>query len=99
MAHARLESWICSQGQKVATRPERRGSTRKNRCGHQEIAVDPFSGDGKCEDLKDVWDKRINWVGTTYRIAYTIDEEQRYIRILMIGPRGKFYEELNGYRL
>jgi Txe/YoeB family toxin of Txe-Axe toxin-antitoxin module len=61
------------------------------------IIADPFAGDEKCEDLKNVYGKNFNWTGVAYRIAYSMNPEKRLVRIIMIGPRENFYEELKRY--
>lgn len=60
---------------------------------YDEIAVDPYSGSQKTGDLSGIWSKGFNYAGTTYRIAYEI-EENMVIPVLLCGTHENFYEQL-----
>ncbi|EPI05661.1 addiction module toxin, RelE/StbE family [Enterococcus faecalis 13-SD-W-01] len=60
---------------------------------YDEIAIDPYTGVQKIGDLSGIWSKGFNHAGTTYRIAYEI-EENKIIPILLCGTHENFYGQL-----
>jgi len=59
------------------------------------ISEDPRkSGKPLTAALKGFWRRDFNCEGTSYRIAYEIDDKEKAIYILMIGKRESFYERL-----
>lgn len=64
-----------------------------------EIAEDPYAGDPKKGDLAGVYGKDFTYQGTTYEIAYTIDQDPdgTLVVIILAGTRENFYEQLKRY--
>lgn len=60
----------------------------------QEILTDPFRGEELSGILKGIRSFHFNIRGTNYRVAYTIDENEKIVNVLMIGKREKFYQIL-----
>ncbi|WP_161869292.1 type II toxin-antitoxin system RelE/ParE family toxin [Enterococcus diestrammenae] len=58
-----------------------------------DIATDPYSSEKKTGDLNGIWSKGFTYVGTHYRVAYEIHENQ-IIPIILCGSHENFYEQL-----
>lgn len=65
-----------------------------NRVLENELTLNPFRGEQKHGDLEGVWGWHVRWPGSIFCIAYTINPEECFIRILLIGPHEGFYDEL-----
>ena len=62
-----------------------------------EIAINPYSGSQKTGDLSGIWSRGFTYAGTTYRIAYEI-EENMVIPVLLCGTHENFYEQLKNIK-
>ena len=60
----------------------------------QEILTDPFRGEELSGILKEIRSFHFNIRGTNYRVAYTIEENEKIVNVLMIGKRENFYQIL-----
>ena len=59
------------------------------------ISGDPHrSGERLSGLLKGFWKLSFRKSGVDYRIAYEINDKERFVYILMVGKREKFYERL-----
>lgn len=64
---------------------------------YDEIAVNPYTGQQKSGDLSGIWAMGFNYAGTTYRVAYEIQEDT-IIPVLLCGTHENFYEQLKMIR-
>ena len=64
---------------------------------YDEIAINPYSGSQKTGDLSGIWSRGFTYAGTTYRIAYQI-EENMVIPVLLCGTHENFYEQLKNIK-
>lgn len=60
----------------------------------EEIAENPYTGDPLKEDLSHLRKWSFTQQGTGYRIAYQIYEDLVEVRILQVGTKENFYDEL-----
>lgn len=60
----------------------------------EDIAENPFAGEPLKGDLSHLRKWTFSHQGTGYRIAYHIYEDRIEIKVLQIGTRENFYEEL-----
>jgi len=58
------------------------------------IQQDPFHAYPLSQEFKGLWSYHISYKGNSYRIVYEIDREASVVLVIMIGPRGGFYEAL-----
>jgi addiction module RelE/StbE family toxin len=58
------------------------------------LQQDPFQANPLSQELRGLWSYHIKHKGHPYRIVYEIDREARVVLVIMIGPRGRFYEAL-----
>lgn len=61
---------------------------------YDTIANDPYVGSEKHGDLKSYYTYGIKYDRVDYRIAYTINDNDEIVVIVLAGPHEKFYEEL-----
>lgn len=62
------------------------------------IANNPYAGDEKTGDLAGVWTWGFRYSKTDYRIAYTIEEvDGHLVVVIMAGTHENFYEALKKY--
>ena len=62
-----------------------------------EIALNPYSGERKKGDLKEVFIKKFSLLGEVYLLAYKVDERAREVIFLTIGGHENFYRDLKRY--
>lgn len=62
-----------------------------------EIALNPYSGERKKGDLKEVFVKKFPLLGEEYLLAYKVNEEEREVIFLAIGGHENFYRDLKKY--
>lgn len=62
-----------------------------------EIALNPYSGEKKKADLKDVFVMRFTLLGEEYLLAYKVDEREKEVIFLAIGGHENFYRDLKRY--
>ena len=62
----------------------------------QNLAADPIPPQAErlTGELNFIYSYHFSYVGTSFRFAYTVDEENMSITILMVGPRENFYKIL-----
>ncbi len=58
------------------------------------IEQDPFKAYPLSHQFKGLWSYHISYKGSQYRIVYEIRSEEKVVLVIMIGPRGEFYEAL-----
>lgn len=62
----------------------------------QRLSLDPFPS--KTErlsgELKFIYSYHFSYSGTAFRLAYIVDEKEKRLTIIMIGPRENFYKIL-----
>jgi len=58
------------------------------------IKQDPFQAYPLSHEFKGLWSYHISYKGGQYRIVYEIYPEDKVVLVIMIGPRGGFYEAL-----
>ncbi|MCL6614199.1 MAG: type II toxin-antitoxin system RelE/ParE family toxin [Firmicutes bacterium] len=63
----------------------------------EKIAQDPYRGEDKKQDLKGVWGWSFTKDGTHYRIAYLINDKERYFCVFYLGTREGFWDEVKDY--
>lgn len=61
---------------------------------YKEIATHPYSFYSKIGDLAGIYAYPFTYKGTQYRIAYTINDKDEIIIIILTGSHEKFYEKL-----
>ncbi len=59
-----------------------------------QLSKNPYLGIPLSENLKGYFKYVFKFQGTSYRIAYQISEKEKVVLIIVIGPRGEFYERL-----
>ena len=64
---------------------------------YDNIAISPYNGKQKSGDLSGVWSVGFNYAGTTYRVAYEIQNDS-IIPVLLCGTHENFYEQLKNIR-
>lgn len=83
---------------KVVKESKKRGPKFKKELGEiaQKLAINPhLSGAEQLSgELHHIWSYHFNFSGTAYRLAYLLDEKEKSITILMLGPRENFYKIL-----
>ena len=62
-----------------------------------EIALNPYSGERKKGDLKEVFVKKFSLLGEEYLLAYKINEREREVIFLTVGGHENFYLDLKRY--
>lgn len=62
-----------------------------------EIALNPYSGERKKGDLKEVFVKKFPLLGEEYLLAYEVNEKEREVIFLTIGGHENFYLDLKRY--
>ena len=62
-----------------------------------EIALNPYSGERKKGDLKEVFVKKFPLLGEEYLLAYKINEREREVIFLTVGGHENFYLDLKRY--
>lgn len=62
-----------------------------------KIAQDPYGGERKTGDLSNVFIHKFKHYTLQLLIGYTINEKERKITILAIGPHENFYRDLKRY--
>ena len=67
---------------------------QKVRKAIEEIAENPYLGEPLKGDLSDIRKWIIKVQGIQYRIAYEIYEDRVEVKIILIGTRENFYNEL-----
>ncbi|EOH91970.1 type II toxin-antitoxin system RelE/ParE family toxin [Enterococcus villorum] len=60
---------------------------------YDEIAIDPYKWEQRTGDLSGIWSHGFKCAGTTYRVAYEI-QENKVIPVLLCGTHENFYEQL-----
>jgi mRNA-degrading endonuclease RelE of RelBE toxin-antitoxin system len=60
---------------------------------YEDIPHNPNKGISKIGDLVGIYTWAVNYQGTTYRIAYTFENES-LILIVLVGPHENFYQAL-----
>lgn len=63
----------------------------------QDLQHDPFRGEPKGGDLKDLWGWEFNFKGVAYRIAYLIAREQLCVLIISLGSHEGFWQQAKDY--
>ena len=65
----------------------------------QEIRLNPYSGGLKTGDLAGIYCYDVKYKGTSYELAYRIEENEdgELIVVILAGTRETFYEELKKY--
>lgn len=66
----------------------------------QEVQLDPYAaGELKKGDLAGIYGYDIKHNGTSYEVAYTIEEdnEGNFVLIVLAGSREQFYQQLKRY--
>ena len=58
------------------------------------IKKDPRQADSLGYAFKGLYSYHFRHIGTSYRIIYEVYEEEKLVIVLLIGPRGNFYERL-----
>lgn len=58
------------------------------------IANDPYVGNEKHGDLKNYYAYGFKYDRVDYRVAYTINDDNEIVIVVLAGPHEKFYEEL-----
>lgn len=58
------------------------------------IANDPYVGNEKHGDLKNYYAYGFKHKRVEYRIAYTINDDNEIVIVVLAGPHEKFYEQL-----
>lgn len=61
------------------------------------ICANPYAGSPKHADLQGLWGWHIRWAGATYCIAYSLNEAEHFVRIIMVGAHERFYDDLKIY--
>nr|WP_112182114.1 type II toxin-antitoxin system RelE/ParE family toxin [Paraliobacillus zengyii] len=72
----------------------------KFKSAFKEIQLDPFYvGEPKKGDLAGVYGYDIKHNGTSYEVAYAIEEDENgnVVLVILAGTREQFYEELKRY--
>ena len=62
-----------------------------------EIALNPYSGERKKGDLKEVFVKKFPLLGEEYLLSYKINEREREVIFLTVGGHENFYLDLKRY--
>lgn len=62
----------------------------------QKLKVNPFPPQSQrlSGELRFVYSYHFNFSGTAFRLAYQVDEKEKTITVLMVGPRENFYQIL-----
>lgn len=60
----------------------------------QKILTDPYRGEELSGILKGIRSFHFKIRATNYRVAYTIEEKEKIVNVLMIGKRENFYQIL-----
>lgn len=61
---------------------------------YDTIANNPYVGTEKHGDLKSYFAYGFNFDRVAYRIAYTINDDNEVVIVVLAGPHEKFYKEL-----
>lgn len=61
---------------------------------YKTIANDPYVGNEKRGDLKSYYTYGFKYDRVDYRIAYTINDDNEIVIVVLAGAHEKFYEEL-----
>lgn len=61
---------------------------------YDQIAQKPFAGDQKSGSLKAYFTVEFRYNETSYRIAYTVDNQGHIIIVLLVGSNENFYKAL-----
>ena len=61
---------------------------------YKTIANDPYVGNEKRGDLKSYYTHGFKYDRVDYRIAYTINDDNEIVIVVLAGAHEKFYEEL-----
>lgn len=61
---------------------------------YKTIANDPYVGNEKRGDLKSYYTYGFKYDRVDYRIAYTINDDNEIVIVVLAGSHEKFYEEL-----
>lgn len=61
---------------------------------YDEIAIDPYSFNTKVGDLSGIHSYEFKYKGISYRIAYTIKDDELIISVILVGTHENFYQEL-----
>ena len=61
---------------------------------YETIANDPYVGNEKRGDLKSYYTYGFKYDRVDYRIAYTINDDNEIVIVVLTGSHEKFYEEL-----
>ena len=60
-----------------------------------ELKADPYIGEQKTGDLRNIWCYDVKHSNVNYEIAYRIYEENgKFLLVILAGTRENFYEEL-----
>lgn len=54
----------------------------------------PFHSEQLTGELEFVYSYHFNFTGTAFRLAYTIDEKEKRLTFVLLGPRENFYKTL-----
>jgi len=62
----------------------------------QKLATNPYLPQTSqlSGDLRFIYSYHFNYSGTAFRLAYTVNEREKTVTVLMLGPRKNFYQIL-----
>lgn len=82
----------------VSKESKKRGHKFKNELATilQKLSANPFphSAERLSGELNFIYSYHFNFSGSAYRLAYLVNEKEKTITLVMVGPRENFYKTL-----